>query len=305
MQIFRKPPPPPPSAQAKRGAAGERQGAGERPAAGPATMADAAKAVAEEVLPSFTKLAFANPYNLSLLAAGLAVAAIAANPLIAVAALGAEALWMLHAPGSKTLRERFWEPRIAEAKAKLLARQREARLGGLSEADRLRVGQLVGRQEQIRRLAQGNPSFTADLLRGELAKTDRLVDAFIDLALACARYEHYLAGIDAAALDRDRRRYAEAAGRPGADPREVEIARKNLAIVEKRAVRLEEIGRYVGVARGQLDLIDNSFQLIADQIVTMESPQALSGQLDELLDGVEAIRETARDTDEILRSMQV
>ena len=61
--------------------------------------------------------------------------------------------------------------------------------------------------------------------------------------------------------------------------------------------------RYLGVARGQLDLIENSFQLIADQIVTMQSPQELSGQLDELLDGVEAIRETARDTERILNSI--
>jgi hypothetical protein len=58
------------------------------------------------------------------------------------------------------------------------------------------------------------------------------------------------------------------------------------------------------VARGQLDLIENSFQLIADQIVTMQSPQELSGQLDELLNGVEAIRETARDTEALLGSSE-
>ena len=57
------------------------------------------------------------------------------------------------------------------------------------------------------------------------------------------------------------------------------------------------------MARGQLDLIDNSFQLIADQVVTMQSPQQLSGQLDELLDGVESIRQTAVDTDRILGSI--
>ena len=58
------------------------------------------------------------------------------------------------------------------------------------------------------------------------------------------------------------------------------------------------------VARGQLDLIENSFQLIADQIVTMQSPQELSGQLNDLLDGVEAIAQTARDTEQMLNSME-
>jgi len=81
------------------------------------------------------------------------------------------------------------------------------------------------------------------------------------------------------------------------------IAKRNLAIVVKRIDKLEEIRRYLKTARGQLDLIDNSFQLIADQIVTMRSPQELSGQLDELLDGVEAVRQTNREAEQFLASL--
>jgi hypothetical protein len=75
--------------------------------------------------------------------------------------------------------------------------------------------------------------------------------------------------------------------------------------VGRRLEKVQEIRSYLSVARGQLDLIENSFQLIADQIVTMQSPQELSGQLDELLDGVEAIRQTARDTEKILSGIGV
>ncbi len=66
---------------------------------------------------------------------------------------------------------------------------------------------------------------------------------------------------------------------------------------------MQEIRRYLDVARGQLDLIENSFQLIADNIVTMQSPQELSGQLNELLDGVESIRQTAAETEAALSTM--
>ena len=66
---------------------------------------------------------------------------------------------------------------------------------------------------------------------------------------------------------------------------------------------MKEIQRYLGVARGQLDLIENAFQLIADQIVTMQSPQELSGQLNELLDGVESIQQTAVETDQLLNAL--
>ena len=87
---------------------------------------------------------------------------------------------------------------------------------GLEDHVRARVQLLVNRQQEIRRLAAQNPSFTGDLLRGELVKTDKLVDAFIDLAVTCSRYEHYLTTVDVAARrtrarpvgddDQDRRR---------------------------------------------------------------------------------------------------
>jgi len=185
----------------------------------------------------------------------------------------------------------------------MLQQERQARMQGLSENDRTRVTELISRQRQIRLLANSNPSFTGELLRAELVKTDRLVDAFIDMATNTARYEQYLSSVDLNALSRERTRWEVnvKAGKEG-DP-EVEVARKNLAIVLKRIDKLQEIKRYMAVARGQLDLIDNSFQLIADQIVTMQSPQQLSGQLDELLDGVESIRQTAVDTERILNSI--
>lgn len=249
---------------------------------------------------SYLKLAFSNPYNISLLAGGLAASAITLNPIPAVIALGLEGLWLLHGPDNLALRRLVWDPKIdADRKASDLA-DRQARIRTLGDQERSRVEALSSRRREIGNLAAQNPSFTGELLRTELLKTDRLVDAFIDLSLTCARNEAYLGSVDDRAMQRDVDRYA-AAVRSGApdDPRTT-LAQKNLAIVLKRQERMKEIRRYLGVARGQLDLIENSFQLIADQIVTMQSPQELSGQLDELLNGVEAIRETARDTEALL-----
>jgi hypothetical protein len=249
----------------------------------------------------YLKMAFANPYNLSLFLGALGASALTLNPLMALGAVGLEALWLLHGPDSDRLRHLLWDPRLEKLRKALEEQDRAGRLANVSDEDRARVETLIGRQEEIRRLAAQNPSFTGELLRDELVKTDRLVDAFIEMAITCSRYERYLKSVDAAVLEKDRTRY-EGAARSG-DPGQAAIAQKNLAIVVKRLEKLQEIRRYLGVARGQLDLIENSFQLIADQIVTMQSPQELSGQLNELLDGVEAIRETARDTERVLSSL--
>jgi hypothetical protein len=251
----------------------------------------------------YLKFAFANPYNLSLFGGALAAAGLTMNPLLGILAIGAEALWLLYAPESARLRHLLWDPRFEKVREQVEREARAERMALLAEPDRERVERLVAQKREIQRLATQNPSFTADLLRGELVKTDRLVEAFLDMAVTCARYEQYLASIDVAGLDKDRDRWDRAirAGKDG--DAQTEIAKKNLAVIMKRFEKVQEIRKYLGVARGQLDLIENSFRLLADQIVTMQSPQQLSGQLDELLDGVQAIKDSTADTERLLNSL--
>ncbi|MGZ7080848.1 MAG: hypothetical protein ACXVJT_15650 [Thermoanaerobaculia bacterium] len=60
----------------------------------------------------YLKMAFNNPYNLSLIIGGIAASVLTANPIPAILAIGAEGLWLLHAPENKTLRRLLWDPRF-------------------------------------------------------------------------------------------------------------------------------------------------------------------------------------------------
>ena len=82
------------------------------------------------------------------------------------------------------------------------------------------------------------------------------------------------------------------------------MAQKNLDVLARRRDKYAEIGGDLQVARGQLDLIENTFKLLADQIVTMRTPSELGGQLDELIDGVESIRQTARETEQFMAAIE-
>lgn len=250
--------------------------------------------------PPYFKLAFANPYNLSLLGAAMAASVVTLNPIIALAALGAEGLWLLHGPDSRLLRKIWWDPQFEQMRLEIERRMREDRMRAMAPDDRARCNDLFDKQRNIMRLAAENPSFAGEMMRGELGKTAKLVDSFVELAINCSRYEEYLEGVDVNSLERDRRSYEQRAASEKNTPQEREIAKKNLAVILKRIDKLREIRNYLGVARSQLDLIENSFRLIADQIVTMQSPAELSGQLDDLLDGVESVKQTAVDTERIL-----
>ena len=252
---------------------------------------------------SYVKAAFANPYNLSLLLGGLAASALTLNPLLAIVTVGLEVLWMTNAPRSKKLQEWLWDPAFNEKEQALEQAARAERLKTLDDETRERVLSLLARQQEINSLAAQNPSFTGELLRTELTKTDRLVDAFIEMAATCSRYEAYLESNNAHELEKERRRWEAIAKDEERRTSETDIARKNLAVILKRFDKMKEIHHYLRIARGQLDLIEHSFQLIADQIVTMQSPQELTGQLDELLDGVESIKQTAVDTERMLNPL--
>jgi hypothetical protein len=253
----------------------------------------------------YLKMAFQNPYNLALVIGGIAASVLTLNPVPAILAIGAEGLWLLHAPESKTLRRLLWDPRFEKIRLAVEQQERAERMRDLAPEERERVEALAQRQIGINRLASQNPSFTGDLLRTELVKTSRLVDAFLEMALTCARYESYLENIDLNTVERDRERFRSRASSEKVPDQERDIAKKNLAVIEKRLEKLRDIRSYLGVARGQLDLIENSFQLISDQIVTMQSPTELSGQLDDLLDGVESIKQTAADTEKLLNTLEV
>jgi hypothetical protein len=248
----------------------------------------------------YLRMAFANPYNLSLFAGGIAASVLTAAPVLGLLTVGVEALWLLHAPDSRLLKKLLWDPQFERARSSAAAAERTARMQPLDRTARARVEALIERQAEIQRLAAQNPSFAGDLLRTELGKTDRLVEAFLDMSLTCQRYETYLENVDTNQLNADRKRYGLIAKAGAANDPEAQIAQKNVDVTDKRLAKLVEIKRYLQVARGQLDLIENSFQLLVEQIVTMQSPRELSGQLDELLDGVEAIRETAQDTEKLI-----
>ena len=251
----------------------------------------------------YLKAAFANPYNLSLFFGGLAAAGVTLSPFLAVMVICLEVLWLVFAPGSKLLQKVLWDPQFDKEEREQEQAALAARVQALAGPDRERVEELVARQQEINQLAAQNPSFTGELLRTELGKTDRLVEAFIDMAVTCARYEQYLESVDLSEMERDRQRWERIVQKGEKGGGEANIARKNLAVILKRLDKMKEIHQYLMVARGQLDLIENSFQLIADQIVTMQSPQELTGQLDELLDGVESIKQTAADTERLLNPL--
>ena len=247
----------------------------------------------------YARRLFNNYFNYTFLA-GCAIAGVLTRQIwIPLVGAGLETLFMLYAPDLWPVQKALDHMMDAED-AETAKKKRDLVLRALSRADQVRCQALLTKRAEIARLAGENPSFEGELLRRELAKLDMLVDSFIDLASSSARYREYLDREDVAEVERLSRGYEKEA--QSGSPATADLAKKNLQIVMTRLERLREIKEFTDRAGGQLDLIENSFGLLADQIVSMRSPDELSGQLDELIDGVDAVRETAREADRLLGS---
>lgn len=255
--------------------------------------------------PPYARYAFLNPYNLSLLLGTTVTAAATGHWWLAVCAAATEGLWMVFAPDSKVLQRAWFDKTWAATKQAELEEAQDQKIAKLWPADVMRFRSLREQKTRIEKLAADNPSLTVDLMGSELAKIDGLLEDFLELALVCVRSEQHLQSFDFAALQKTWQQYtAQLEHYPPGDRRR-EVAEKNLEVLGKRRQRYEELRRVIETSRGQMDLMENTFRLLVDEILTMANPAELGTRLDDLRLGVDAIRETTTGTDDIYEELEV
>jgi hypothetical protein len=156
-----------------------------------------------------------------------------------------------------------------------------------------RVMRLDERRQYVLELASENRNLAGDLLQDELDKLGEMVDAFVDVACSCARWERHLKAVDWSELETDTRRHEHDAEK-AIDPEHRALARRNLEVLLRRREQLEDLQRKVARARAQLDLIESTFKMLGNQVLLMSHPRELGAQLDELRVGIEAVSEMTR-----------
>ena len=251
---------------------------------------------------SYLRRAFLNVYNLSLVGGAATVAALGHNYVAGALAFGVEALWLVFGPDLAPFR-RYVDRQARDERIKTENQQRQKTTNSLPEREWARAKALDTLRNDIERDMQQNPSFQAMLLQVELDKLDQLQSSFVNLASACVRAETYLSSADVKELQRQtdaQHRLEETLS----DPQARELARKNAQVLEKRQAMLQDIRNFLARGRGQMTLIENSVRLLRDQVLTMASPDQLGDQLDDLLNGIEAVSSSAKEQDLVLARLE-
>jgi hypothetical protein len=170
------------------------------------------------------------------------------------------------------------------------AQERAPQVAALPEEEARRVKRLEERRGEILRGAEENTRFDGGLLAKQVCQLDDLIDSFVDTAGACARWDRYLAAVDHDEIESELRR-AEADAAQALDAERRSLARQNVEVLSERREQLTEMRRKVVTGRAQMELIENSFKLIGDQVLVMRNPDDIRSRLDDLVVGVSAVRE--------------
>jgi len=253
---------------------------------------------------SYVRAALKEPLNIGgLLVAGIAAVATAiAGPVEPVLILGAtaiaEGLYLVTIPNSVAYRRRIdWRSRrLGDDRQRRLQRQEMIR--GFDPREREAVEYLSWMKGQIAGTYQKAAGLTVNLSRQDLAPLQELEtawEAYVDLLDEYRRRKNHLRSVNRQTIE-NQLRQAERSVLTSEEATRG-LHEKNVEILQRRLLTCSDIERSVKRIEAQLQMIENFFYLINDQVVTMPMPEHhLTNEFDSLLSSIEATREILQQT---------
>lgn len=127
-------------------------------------------------------------------------------------------------------------------------------------------------------------------------------EAFVDLLDEYRRRKNHLRSINRQAIENQLRQAERAA--EFADEATRQLHQKNVAILRRRLQTFDDIERSVKRVEAQLQMIENFFGLVNDQVVTMPTPEHISAlDFDSLLASIESTKEMLQQTAPVMSQL--
>jgi hypothetical protein len=251
---------------------------------------------------SYFKEALKEPINIGgllLAAAAAAYSAVSSTlepTMVLAGALVMEGVYLATVPAS-TFYRRVVDRRSRHLLAEHRRKQREELIKSFDPREREAVDYLNWMKRQIRdnykkfaRLTEEPP---------QLRELESTWEAFVDLLDEYRRRKNHLRAINRQTVENQLRQAERAA--QFADEATRPLHEKNVEILRRRLQTFDDIERSVKRVEAQLQMIENFFGLVNDQVVTMPTPEhILSLDFDSLLSSIEMTKEILQQTAPIM-----
>lgn len=234
----------------------------------------------------------------ALLISGLAVAGTALlggvvdASILAVGAVAAESAYLTLLPTTKFYRQRVEKRRRDQLEADRRKR-RDAVIRTFDPREREAVDYLSWMKKEISSNYRKFARISAD--PPQLRELEFAWEAFVDLLDEYRRRKNHLRAINRQAVENQLRQaersslYADEITRP--------MHERNVEILKRRLNTFDDIERSVKRVEAQLQMIENFFGLVNDQVVTMPTPEHISSlDFDALLSSIEVTKDMLQQT---------
>lgn len=251
---------------------------------------------------SYFKEALKEPLNIGGLLLSGAAAAYSATTgfieptLVLAGALVLEGVYLATVPASSFYR-RIVDRRSRQLVAEHRRKQRLEMIKTFDPREREAVeylswmkNQIASNYKKFARLSDEPP---------QLRELESTWEAFVDLLDEYRRRKNHLRSINRQTVENQLRQAERAA--QFADPSTRPLHEKNVEILRRRLQTFDDIERSVKRVEAQLQMIENFFGLVNDQVVTMPTPEhILSLDFDSLLSSIEMTKEILQQTAPIM-----
>ena len=256
--------------------------------------------------PTYIQSALKEPLNIGALvlaAAGTAYAALfdtaVAGAVIAAGVIVSETAYLAIVPAS------YFYRRIVDRRTRHLLhqernRKRQELIKTFDPREREAVeylswmkGQIASNFRKFARLNEDPP---------QLRELETAWEAFVDLLDEYRRRKMHLRSINRQAVENQVRQAERASSQ--ADEAAKPLHDKNVQILRRRLDTFDDIERSVKRVEAQLQMIENFFGLVNDQVVTMPGPEYMSTlDFDTLISSIESTREMLQHTAPIMSQL--
>lgn len=226
----------------------------------------------------YLSAAFWNQYNIITLSGVAAVGLFV--PGLWYLMMAGELLYLATVPSN----ERFQRMVRSEANRESLEQstnRTKEMLSKLPQRDKRRYLALVEICEKIRAVAQTVDYSSRIIVEQDIDKLDYLLRNFLRMLTALNRQKGHLASVDKDEIKRDMRRLEKEMN--DASPRLKAIKKRNIEILKQRISRLDRVEEDQELIVANLDTIEATLKLIRDNVVSLNNPESISGQIDSVV----------------------
>ena len=252
---------------------------------------------------NYTKEAFRNTWNLVFLAvaAGTAVGLgmVSGMPgwlfeLVLVLTGGVELVYLGIMPRNKRFQRHVRSQKMAEQHKPPSQRELFSQLRNRSQR---RYAKLRKLRDQIETNYRKLSYASQGLLDNHLAKIDGLLESYLELLHQRERHRDFM---DQSTESQIRHSMKELKHDMSDDPARIrDVKKRRLKVLEQRLARLRKANENLEILGAQLSTIEDVVKYIHEQSWTMQDPEEISFQLDQLLEEVEETRSSIRQIEDV------